>query len=1144
MSNRKTNQPETPVNQGGTKIWRSLGELESTERFQDALDREFVEGSSQMETEEEREVSRRSFMKLMGASSALAGMGLAACRRPESLIVPFTESPEWSVPGKPLHYATSMPRAGGAVPLVVTTHDGRPTKLEPNKLFQKRAGTDSFTQASILDMYDPARSREFLAKGEKKSRVEFEAALAEIAKPDAAIGFVFGEDESPTRSRLVKDLKAKFSGAKFFSYEPLTGEDRKQAHAAAFGAGVDVVADFSTAKVVLSLDSDFLELDQQGPVSGFYKNRFIEGADYTKKADKNAMNRLYVVEGGFSLTGGMADHRMRIAPSQIPAIAAAIANHLGASVTVTSGPSLTAEQTKWALECAKDLKANAGKSVVLAGSRQSRELQDICIAINTALGNYSKTLKPVLTERGEYGDMDALKKALNAKQLDALILLTPANPVYDAPDFAAAAESTTVVHLGLRNDASAHAADWHVPAAHFLESWSDARSAHGSYTVVQPMILPLYNGVSELDLLLAVLDGQLFDSAKDGEKTSPSYDAVRATFSTLADDSTKSWLQVLRDGFWKKSTYAAASPKGVGPITIEVPKAPTLDSLEVIFSTDGSLYDGRYANNAWLQEAPDPISKVCWDNVAMVSPKTAKEMGVYDAILKLEPSGKIYGLLDVEKNAGAHPQDKEGRDHTNPMVKLTVNGQSLEVPIMIGFGHAENVVSLSLGYGQGFDQHDELKRGPFNEKDVSVVSVNRGFNAYSLRKAETPYLATGAKAEDVKKRYSIAMTQEHHAMYGRALAREISTESTDASHGHGKDFAQQLEGVKKQGMDSHAPENISLYKPQGSSTWHDKARADKHLFDERQQWAMTIDLNNCIGCNACLVACQAENNIPVVGKEQVAIGREMHWIRMDRYFAAKETYDDKGHKLVDSHGDPIFDEDNPEMIPQPVACQHCEAAPCETVCPVNATVHSEDGLNTMAYNRCIGTRYCASNCPYKARRFNFFDYNKRNPLIEKNLYKGPAGKTAVGEAPSLQRNPNVTVRMRGVIEKCTYCVQRIQSAKGKVKANFKKKVTRLGVPSADVKIADSELRPKTDSVTSACQDACPSGAIVFGNLMDPKSVIRRIKSEDNKPILNRAYDLLNYIGTLPRTSYLARVKNPNPAMPDAKGVGRATITMH
>lgn len=374
-------------------------------------------------------------------------------------------------------------------------------------------------------------------------------------------------------------------------------------------------------------------------------------------------------------------------------------------------------------------------------------------------------------------------------------------------------------------------------------------------------------------------------------------------------------------------------------------------------------------------------------------------------------------------------------------------------------------------------------------------------------------------------------------MYGRALAREISTLPTEGAHG--KDFAAQIAGVAKQGMDAHAPENISLYKPQGSTTWHDEAKANKHLFDERQQWAMTIDLSNCTGCNACLVACQAENNIPIVGKEQVARGREMHWIRMDRYFASTAVYDKKGKAVVDSHGEPVFDEDNPEMIPQPIACMQCESAPCETVCPVNATIHSEDGLNTMAYNRCIGTRYCANNCPYKVRRFNFFDYNKRNPLIDKNLYHGPLGKKAVGEAPHLQNNPNVTVRMRGVMEKCTYCVQRIQSAKGKVKANLKKKAVAAGGLSANVKIDDSELRPKCDSVRVACQDACPASAITFGNMMDgdDATVMRSRNSARN-------YELLHYIGTIPRTTYLARVKNPNPLMPGAHAIGRATINMH
>ena len=1124
MSNRKTNLPgRLPVNemkdlrkQDGSKIWRSLAEKEGEARFDDALEKEFLDGAAQMETEEERELSRRSFVKLMGASSALAGMGLAACRRPESLIVPFADSPEWSIPGKAVYYATSMPQAGGAAPIVVTTHENRPTKIEANQRIGPEGKTDTFIQASVLDMYDPARSRDVLACGEKSSRADLVKAIGENIKADSKVAIVFGEDESPTRSRLVKELKKKYGAVSFYSYEPLTGEARKQVNAEAFGPGVDVVADYSKAKILLSLDSDFLELDKQGPASGYYKNRFVEGSAYDKEADATKMNRLYIVEANFSLTGGIADHRLRMAPSRVVAVAARIAKECGASVNLSGDYQLSETEEKWAVECAKDLLANKGQSVVVAGSRQDKTLHELCIAINTALDSYGKTLKPMITEKGDFGDMDSLVKSLNNKELDAVVMMTPANPVYDAPGFADAIKNAKLIHLGLRADATAHAADWHIPAAHYLESWGDSRTSMGFYSVVQPMILPLYNGVSELDLINLLLRGNLFDPSADGGNSSPSYEAVRKTFAGLANNKDKDWMQLLRDGFWKKSTYSEASPKGVGSVSVNVPSAPSVNNYEVVFTTDGSVYDGRFANNAWLQEAPDPVSKVCWDNVAMVSPQTAKDMGVYDEILKLQPKRKVYGIM-VE-NSGVDPVTDEGQDHANPMVKVSVNGAELEVPIMVGFGHADNVISISLGYGHGFDENDELGRGPKNLCDVSHVSVNRGFNAYTLRTAETPYLASGATAEQTGVKYHLAMTQEHHAMYDRALAREISTMPTD----HGKDFKKQLEGVKKQGMDSHAPENISLYKPAGSKTWHEKVQADKHLFDDRQQWAMTIDLNNCTGCNACLIACQAENNIPVVGKQQVAMGREMHWIRMDRYFSA-----------IDG------DDNNVEMIPQPVACQQCESAPCETVCPVNATVHSEDGLNTMAYNRCIGTRYCANNCPYKARRFNFFDYNKRNPLIHKNLYKGPLGEKAEGQAPSLQRNPNVTVRMRGVMEKCTYCVQRLQEAKIKVKTRLQDKVNASGGSSVDVKITDEELRPKTDSVQVACQSACPAGSITFGNMLDGKKA-RVMRARDSK----RNYSLLNYIGTLPRTTYLARVKNPNPKMPNANGIGRATVNMH
>jgi len=447
------------------------------------------------------------------------------------------------------------------------------------------------------------------------------------------------------------------------------------------------------------------------------------------------------------------------------------------------------------------------------------------------------------------------------------------------------------------------------------------------------------------------------------------------------------------------------------------------------------------------------------------------------------------------------------------MILVTVNGKSLEIPVLVSFGQAENTLVIPLGYGQGFDDQDELKRGPKNECHVGLVGVNRGFDAYPLRTSATSYFATGATAKPTGKRYSVSLTQEHNAMYGRALAREVST-MVDEEKGS---FAAQLANVPKQGNDAHAPPNLSLYKPAN--------RKDQPLInDPLHQWGMSIDLSSCMGCNSCLVACQSENNIPIVGKKQVGMGREMHWIRMDRYFAAQK--------------DNTFDEDNPEMVPQPVACVQCESAPCETVCPVNATIHTEDGLNAMAYNRCIGTRYCANNCPYKARRFNYFDYNKRNPLISHNLYKGPFGEKQTGEAPHLQKNPNVTVRMRGVMEKCTYCVQRLKDAVIRQKRGQKQEALVAGKPSTEMKVDLHTLRIPVDSVKTACQDACPAGAITFGNLRDEeKSVLGRSKK------IERNYDLLNYIGTRPRTSYLARVKNPNPKMPDAKFVGKATVHM-
>ncbi|CAN5346690.1 hypothetical protein BH23VER1_BH23VER1_18960 [soil metagenome] len=1112
-------EPETT----GKRYWRSLGELEDTPEFRGWLEREFPQGASEMAGEGEASASRRTFLKLMGAATSLAGFGMASCRRPHAFLVPFAEGVEWSIPGRALYYATAMPRPGGCTPMIATTFDGRPTHLEGNRLHPRSgSGLDGFAQASVLDLYDPDRSRFFLKGGKQVGVREFHAEMEMIRTKmvDAGgkgAGFLVGESTSPTRARLVAALQDRFPALRFFRYEAINLDNVRAANTAVFGEGVLQSPNLDKARRVLSLDCDFLGLDRlaTNPAGDFMKLRRVDGTD------ASGMSRLYTLEPNYTVTGGMADHRLPLNASQIPAAAAALAGAPGVGgATVaggtgragTSDDGLAAPILEWIAAAAKDLQEHSGESIVLAGPAQPAVVHQMVAAINGALGSFGETIDLLQGDapEAEFGTLADLVDAMKDGSVETLFVTTEADPAFDAPvDIGFAEVQKNLgqsIHLGTRSrTATARNSAWHIPGAHYLETWGDARSADGTYSVIQPMILPLFDGLSELDLMLLLLAEAEPDTEAGAESAGadapvvvaapppmveenvpmPAMLAVRETFDGLVTDGDpdEAWNFTLRDGFLAGSAFApasAASAASAAPATdlpaLERLPAPSKDAIEIVFKPDSKIYDGRYINNGWQQEAPDPITKLTWDNAALMSIRTAREFGITD-------SGK--------------------------MVKIEVGEASALMPVLIAPGHADNAVTISMGYGQPGT----------NGSGPGRVGEGTGFNALPLRNSAASYIVPGARVSRVKgdseidgrtvpANYPLALTQEHNSMYGRALVREGTVERFNSS----PTFA------KSEGMDSHIPENISFYKTLDRD-------GNKLINDPFHQWGMTIDLNQCLGCNACLLACQSENNIPIVGKNEVILGREMHWIRMDRYFATADPKADKAiqgtdKKMAYSESDQW---DNPEMVVQPVACQHCELAPCETVCPVNATVHDEQGLNAMAYNRCIGTRYCAANCPYKVRRFNFFDYNKR-PLDE--LARGPfstSDKTGVHQSLELQKNPNVTVRMRGVMEKCTFCVQRIQNAK---------------INQLQIARDSSNKRVPTNAVRTACQAACPAEAISFGNLLNEDDEVTKLR------VSPRGYDLLAYVGTRPRTRYLARLKNPNPELDTARGIGEISEHIH
>ncbi|MBC2604484.1 TAT-variant-translocated molybdopterin oxidoreductase [Pelagicoccus albus] len=1072
MKRAPYNHPETAA-QSGPRYWRSLDDLSQSPEFLAQVEREFGPEASEM-----NEVDRRHFFKIMAASFAIGGLGFAGCRRPDAHILPHSKMPEHQIPGQALYYATGFPLRGETLPLLIETHTGRPTKVEGNAEHPGyKGGTTRKAQAAILDLYDPDRATSHTKGSSKISNADVDDLLASLGKKyagtsGAGAAVLAESSSSPTRLRLKKAFLAAFPEATWAEFDAIDSSNAAVAAAKLTGnEQLKPKYDLSKAARILAVDADFLD-EEEGSVQ--FSKQFSAGRKV--RSSKDSMNRLYSVESNFSLTGAMADHRKRLASSQMVSFLAAIAleldlgvegNALG-SVLTPLASTLDADTQEWAAKCAEDLSSHKGESLVFVGQHLSPEAHGLGLLINEKLGNLKKTVSLVAVDNGATASIQDLAASIESGSVSSLVILG-GNPVYNAPaglDFASLLDSVEeVVRLGYYSDETSEKASYNILQAHFLEAWGDGRTYGGDVVAQQPMILPLFDGLSEIEVLARIL----------GEANADGYSLVYATFQGANADAGKHAFDgFLNEGF-SASAYAVANNNISGIELAELlsdysaPSAPSKDHLEVRFVNDPSVDDGRFINNGWLQECPDPMTKLTWDNAIIVSPRFAKDLGI---------------VAPDSANQIAHKNPNKVRDGIQfaSVATITVDGREVTGAIHIQPGLDNYTVVLPLGYGR---------------EKTGRVGTGSGFSAYAIRTATA--FVTNATLALTGAEYQLAETQEHWSMEGRAIVRE----------GNLDDYAADPSFVHAMGMESHSPaiygdaadmstqEKITKT-PRGGSIYEHPDLTGVH------QWGMSIDLNVCTGCNSCVIACQSENNIPIVGRDQVRRGREMHWIRLDRYFSSGAT-------------DKTEIPEDPQVSVQPIACMQCETAPCETVCPVNATVHDEEGLNAMAYNRCIGTRYCANNCPYKVRRFNFFDYQQRQ--LDK-LYLGPLAPKGMPELVQMAQNPDVSVRMRGVMEKCTFCVQRINQAKIAQQA----------------KAGDSDdVRVRDGAIKVACEQACPTDAIVFGDLKDPDSRVSDLF--DNE----RTYSLLGYLNTRPRTTFMARIRNPNPKMPDYGDLPLSTV---
>ncbi len=994
-------------------FWRSLNERDADVEFIRMRENEFPGG-----IEAPDGLSRRRFLQIMGASAALAT--LAGCRWPEEKIMPYTARPEGTDPGTPRQFATTMELGPVAYPLLATSYDGRPIKIDGNPDIPLSGGaTNVFCQAGVLDLYNPDRSRHPL----RRSRFGADSLGGEAGWDDflqfaaghfprlrgGGLAILTEMTTSPAVWELLTRIRDRYRGARVYFHEPVCRVNEMRGARLAFGTAARTQPAVDKAQVIVDFDANFL---QDHPTALRNSRRFARG----RRPETGRMNRLYVFENTFTITGGMADHRFPTPAGHMDAAVWALAAELvlGEGLPLPLAAGVTRRDLQpWRhhaaggahLEAvARDLMAHRGSGLLIAGMRCKPGTHALVHMLNQALGNVGRTVSYQPLDMPRLGDIQELTGDLRAGKVDTLLVLG-GNPVYDAPadlEFdRALLKATTRIHVGLREDATARLCHWHLPWAHYLESWGDAVGWDGSYLAVQPLIKPLFGGRTVAEVLSVLAD----------DKPRSAYEITRDSFARLArvgkaapvDDPRfeKKWRRFIHDGILR-GTAGNGEPLALAGTALTPPPVPaelSADNLELSIHHDQSVYDGRFGDNAWLQEMPDFMTKLTWDNAALLSPATAKELGV---------------------------------EHGD-LVELEFAGRKQEMPIYVLPGQARYSVSVMLGYGR---------------EDAGRVGRGAGFNAYTLRTTGALHGGVGLKLRKTGRTYELATTQDHHAM-DPVGEQEIQ---------------KRVPGLVRQGdleeYKAHPEfvDHLGIHHPPLESLWREWDYSG-------YKWGLAVDLNLCHGCNACLIGCQAENNIPVVGKDEVARGREMAWIRLDRYFL----------------GDP----EDPECAQQPVACAQCELAPCEEVCPVAATMHTREGLNTMVYNRCVGTRYCSNNCPYKVRRFNWFNNFEDLTATQR-----------------LVLNPDVTVRARGVMEKCTYCVQRIE------KARVEARVENRG-------IRDGDILP-------ACAQTCPTEAIVFGDLNDPESRVSKLRE------IPRSYDLLSYLNLKPRTFYMARIRNPNP----------------